>query len=369
MNARRPIVAFVVNGGPESAMAERAAAFAARLTDHYECRTILRTGGKLGATGRMVRALAAARPDVCYVLDVAFGGVTAAGIYRHATGIPFVVDTGDAIVELGRALGRGPASIAATRALEAYALRAAAAVVVRGSFHRDLLDRRGIHAEFIPDGVDVDRFAPPLGATSRPPDAPLVIGVVGSITWVPAGNTCYGWDLIELIRLLRERLPARGVVIGEGSGVEVLKRRCIEYGIDGLVDFTGRVPYAELPARLHGLDICLSTQTNDMVGNVRTTGKLPLYLAAGRFVLASKVGEAARVLPPEMLVDFDGAADAAYPAKLAARVIELAPRREHWHSAEVSVALARSHFDYGVLAGRVGKVLEDCLVRRRRLAG
>ena len=31
---------------------------------------------------------------------------------------------------------------------------------------------------------------------------------------------------------------------------------------------------------------------------------MPLYLAAGRFVLASRVGEAARVLPPEMLVEF-----------------------------------------------------------------
>jgi hypothetical protein len=51
------------------------------------------------------------------------------------------------------------------------------------------------------------------------------------------------------------------------------------------------------------MDICLSTQTNDVVGWVRTTGKLPLYLAAGRYVLASRVGEAARVLPEEMLVD------------------------------------------------------------------
>jgi glycosyltransferase involved in cell wall biosynthesis len=82
-----------------------------------------------------------------------------------------------------------------------------------------------------------------------------------------------------------------------------LKARCQELGIEGLVEFAGRVPYAELPGWLHRMDICLSMQTNDVVGWVRTTGKLPLYLAAGRFVLASRVGEAARVLPEEMLVD------------------------------------------------------------------
>src|SRR5689334_7150550 len=104
---------------------------------------IYRAGGRLGAVPSMDRAIAAARPDLCYVLDLASSGVMAAGLYKHGTGRPFILDTGDAVVELGRVLGRGPAGMAATHALESYALSAASTVVVRGSYHRELLAGRG----------------------------------------------------------------------------------------------------------------------------------------------------------------------------------------------------------------------------------
>jgi glycosyltransferase involved in cell wall biosynthesis len=365
---RRPRVAFVVNGGRESAMAERARSFAVRLTARFDSRLVFRDGGRLRAIGRMVRAIAAARPDLCYVLDLAASGVVAAGLYRHMTGSPLVVDTGDAVVELGKALGRGTVATAATRMLETYALRAAAALVVRGSFHRDLLAERGVRAAFVPDGVDLAQFAAtdsPLSSADR--SRPLVLGVVGSAVWVPARQTCYGWELVEVVRLLRGRLarPVRGVLIGSGSGVDVLRRRCAEYQLGDLVEFAGHVPYAELPARLQQFDICLSTQTNDVIGNVRTTGKLPLYLAAGRFVLASKVGEAARVLPADMLVDFAGTADPGYPARLADRIEDLVERGTDFGHRPECVALARTHFEYDRLAARVASVIEDVLAGSR----
>ena len=87
--------------------------------------------------------------------------------------------------------------------------------------------------------------------------------------------------------------------------------------------FTGRVNYDELPRYLNLMDVCISTQSNDPVGQVRTSGKLPLYLACGRFVLATDVGEAARVLPREMLVTYNGANDPDYPARLVERLREL----------------------------------------------
>jgi glycosyltransferase involved in cell wall biosynthesis len=328
VSARRPIVAFVVTGGLASAMAERARSFTSRLADDFDPRLVCAGGRRASAAGRMLRDLFAVRPDVCYVLDIAAAGVGAAGAYRTATGTPMVIDTGDAVVELGRVLGRGRLGMLATRGLEAFAMRAAARVVVRGSHHQELLAHRGVRAEFIPDGVAVDQFAPATDDAPQPPDPdrPLTIGLVGSCVWTPVRRTCYGWELVELVRLLRDRLPnrpVRGVVIGDGSGIEVLRRRCEEYGIADRVEFAGRVPYTELAGWLRRFDVCLSTQTNDVIGNVRTTGKLPLYLAAGRFVLASRVGEAARVLPPEMLVEFHGESDPDYPARLADRLIEL----------------------------------------------
>jgi glycosyltransferase involved in cell wall biosynthesis len=362
---KRPRVAFVVNGGPGSAVALRAEAFANRLAG-FDCGIVYRIGGKLTAVERMSRGLAAARPDICYVLDCGASGVAAAGLHRLRAGTPFVLDTGDAVVELGRALGRSRAGIAATRALERFALRSAAAIVVRGSFHQDLLAAGGVRATFIPDGVAVDQFAP-NGRVNRT-QRPLTIGLVGSSVWAPANQTCYGWELVELVRLLRDQFAIRGVIIGDGSGIEVLRRRCLEYGIADVVEFAGRLPFTELPSRLREFDICLSTQTDDLIGNVRTTGKLPLYLAAGRFVLASSVGEAARVLPPDMLVKFHGSHDPGYPARLATRIeVLIAAKTDFSHRPEC-VALAREHFEYNRLAPRVESVLDGVLTRSGRRA-
>ena len=49
-------------------------------------------------------------------------------------------------------------------------------------------------------------------------------------------------------------------------------------------------------------------------------------MAAGRFVLASRVGAAASLLPPSMLVDYHGAWDEAYFGRLAERVTALPDR-------------------------------------------
>ncbi len=364
----RTRVAFLVNGSPDSAMGERANSFAERLAQEFQILVCHRSGRKLVSSWALREEIAKFRPDLCYVIDMAFSGVIAAGIGKWRTHTPFIVDTGDSIVELGQALGRRGPAMWATRWLESYALRAAEHIVVRGTRHVELLRVRDVEATFIPDGVDVDQFAPRDFPTADDSPSPLTIGLVGTCVWSPARATCYGDELIELIRLLRDTTthPVRGVLIGDGSGLEILKRRCRQFGLERSIEFVGRVPFAELPQRLRQFDICLSTQSNDVVGHVRTTGKLPLYLAAGKFVLASRVGEAARILPSEMLVEYAGSLDPDYPAKLAERVtalltnrVDLSPRREY-------VELARTHFDYDLLAERLADVFCRVLSTSRR---
>ena len=365
----------MVNGGPNSAMAERATAFAKRLENQFDIHLLFRSGRTAGSIGRMLLQLAKLQPACCYVFDLAAAGVIAAGIYKHTTGTPFVLDTGDDIVALGRVLGRGPIGMMATRGLEAYALRAASLVVVRGSVHQELLRKRGVIAVFVPDGVRVDQFAPSrlaeggqtgkgYSSTGSIADRELVIGLVGSSVWVPSRQSCYGWELVELVRILKERLPSyhiRGVLIGDGSGVEILRKRCVECGIADQIEFAGRVTYEELPGWMQRFDICLSTQTDDSIGQVRTTGKLPIYLAAGRFVLASRVGEAARVLPPEMLVEFRDSIDPNYPARLADRVAELLVSGTDFTYRSDCVAIARVHFEYDRLVPRIAGVMRHVI--------
>ena len=137
----------------------------------------------------------------------------------------------------------------------------------------------------------------------------------------------------------------------------ILKARAAELGISDRMIFTGRVPYDALPGYINALDICLSTQTNDAVGRVRTTGKLPLYLACGRYVLASDVGEASLVLPVEMRVPFHGSIDAQYPEKLADRVREIVADETYRSCAEQMVAVARERFEKSVLVDRLSGIV------------
>ena len=268
-------VAFIVNGGRESAMGHRARSLASRLKGRYRVRIAYREGGRVSALVRFFNFLRRARPSVAYVFDMAYSGVLAAWAYRAVAGAPFVVETGDAIYELMRSTGnRGRVGLWLTHRFEQFSLHAADRVVVRGHFHRQLLAASGVEAEVIQDGVDVREFAPRdvNGLRGRYSlEGVLTIGLVGSCVWSEKLGMCYGWELIETIRLLRDA-PVKGVIIGDGTGLKYLRARCREYGIEDRVLFLGRVRYEELPRYLSVIDVCLSTQTNDVAGRVRTTG-------------------------------------------------------------------------------------------------
>src|SRR5439155_1280685 len=234
------------------------------------------------------------RPSVIYVFDISYTAVLSAALYKLIFRNRLVIETGDAITELVRSTGsRGRLGLWLTQLLESIAFRFADRVVVRGSFHKEWLSKRGIDADVIQDGGDTNRFAPQDAGDLRKHyglDGVLTVGMIGSSVWSEKLGMCYGWDLIEMLRLLKDR-PVKGVMIGRGSGIARLKSLCRDYGIEDKILFLGHVLYGELPRYLNLIDICLSTQTNNLVGQVRTTGKLPFYLAAGRSILASNVGE------------------------------------------------------------------------------
>ena len=360
----RPSIVFLVNGPAGSAMGIRASSFAGCLADDFDIHLFYRSERKVQSIFDFLRQLTRVRPRLCYVFDIAFSGVLAAGFYRTISGCRMVVDTGDAIYELSRLSGsRGWLGLLATKLLEGYALRRSDRVVVRSHPHQELLASRGITADVIPDGVDTKQFFPSEEKEfrrTRNLDNSTVIGLLGSIIWNARYQTCYGWELLEALDKLRD-WPVKGLIVGDGSGLAELKKRTAALRLDDRVVFAGRVPYEDLPHWINAMDICLSTQTNDIAGQVRTTGKLPLYLACGRFVLSTDVGEAARVLPAEMLVPYTGSRDPAYPNRLAERVETLLKEPERLRGRPDAVGLAQTYFDYSLLAGNLRSILRKLL--------
>lgn len=361
---RKAKVVFLINGGAASAMGIRAQSFEERLQDSFSIRLAYRSNNKIQSIFDFLSILLRVRPQICYVFDMAFSGVIAAGLYGMFSRCHTIVDTGDAIYELSRSSGtRGTFGLLLTKLLETVGFAISDHVVVRSHPHQALLTKSGIAATAVPDGVDLRQFHPSDCSSLRHEyglEGSIVVGLLGSLIWNTRWGMCYGLELIEAIARLRD-LPVKGVIIGDGSGLAELKNRCAAAGVEDRILFLGRVSYDQLPAYINLMDIALSTQTNDIAGQVRTTGKLPLYLACDRFVLASQVGEAARVLPPEMLVPYHGTKDDQYASRIADRIRHLIESPELIRQPGARVAIARQHFDYDMLADRVREVINGQL--------
>lgn len=345
-------------------MGHRARSLAEHLRERYDIGLAYRKGNKIAALFSFLNFLRRMKPQVTYVFDMSYSGVLGGWIYRLLAGNQLIVETGDVIYELMRSTGnRGLLGLWLTGLLEKFSLSAADRIVVRGRFHQQWLSQLGYEADVIQDGVDTAQFAPlevdDLRRKHRLDEA-LTVGLVGSSVWSEKQRLCYGWELIEMLRLLKHD-PVKGVIIGDGSGIPRLKARCREYGIEEKVLFFGYVPYEQLPRYLNLIDVCLSTQTNDLVGQVRTSGKLPLYLAAGRYVLASKVGEAALVLNQEMLVKYDGVKDEQYPQKLVEQVRAILHDPQRLLRAAGNVEVAKELFEYSRLSQRLISVIESVI--------
>jgi GT2 family glycosyltransferase len=305
---------------------------------------------------RATRAVLGSRAPVLYLVDVG-KATTVAAVLGRLRRRRVVVDTGDASYALARSLGdRGPCGQALVGIGEQLALRCADEVVVRGRLHADRVPG---HATHIPD------LPPPGAGPVRSPElarelgleGAFVVGLVGSLIFSPRHRISYGWDLIEALPATDPAVVA--LIVGDGSGLEPLRARAAALGVGERCRFVGRVAVDRVGAHIGLMDAAISTQTNDAVGRVRTTAKLPLYLACGCPVLATNVGEAAALLGRHgWTLAYDGVVDRSYPPRLAAAIEawrldpDGAPGRRR-----TALEIAAREFDRETMRARLAAVL------------
>ncbi len=296
------------------------------------------------------------RARTLYLVDVGMSTTMAATLGR-LTRKRVVLDTGDATFALARSLGdRSRVGLASVAIGEQLALRSADHVVVRGRAHAVRIPGPTTH---IPDLAPAD--ARPVSASALRAaldiEGAFVVGVVGSLIFSPRRRISYGWDLIEALALTSPQVVA--LVVGDGSGLGSLQARARALGVSDRCRFVGRVPVESVNEYVSAMEAAISTQTNDLVGRVRTTAKLPLYLACGCPVIATHVGEAAALLGPlGWTLPYHGVVDLSYPARLA-EMIEawrldsdgIASRRQ------MAVRLAEEAFDPETMRARLADIL------------
>lgn len=307
-------------------------------------------------------AAAIRRWQTVYVIDPGAAGFPAAALAK-SLGRTTVVEVGDPQRELYATQGRPVWMQLVGGVLDTAVARHADGVVVRGEGLAATLDVR-VPWVTIPDGVDLEVFAPTdagraIRGTLNIPEDALVVGVVGSIHWSAERSFAYGLDVIEAVAQLAST-RVHVLIVGDGDGLPHLRQRASDRCLE-CVHFTGRVRHADVPAHILAMDVCVSTQSRDVIGHARTTAKLPEYLACDRFVLSTAVGTAASILPADMLLDSDMARWDDHVGQLRARLQGLVSRRHELRSGAGTRAVAIEHFSYPGLGRRLG----DFLAARR----
>jgi glycosyltransferase involved in cell wall biosynthesis len=149
-----------------------------------------------------------------------------------------------------------------------------------------VLDQFGstVPASVIRPGIDLDRFAPPAVIDHHAFDA---IGMIYRLE-----NDKLDKDAIELFLAIAERRPkTRIVIIGDGSLFAHFRSRVVQEGRLSQFEFSGYVPYEELPAQLARFRTFVAPVRQESFGQV-----IPFAMCAGLAVAGYKIGAVPEIL-------------------------------------------------------------------------
>ncbi len=147
--------------------------------------------------------------------------------------------------------------------------------------------------QYFPNSISVEAPAEPVT-----PPAELSEVLRNHFCVVFAGNIGAAQAMptvVEVARLLRDEEKVRVVLVGSGSMLDWVKQQKTALGLDNLY-LAGRFPPAMMPAIFEDAGALLVTLTDNDAFAQTVPSKMQAYLAAGRPIVASVRGEAARIL-------------------------------------------------------------------------
>lgn len=250
-------------------------------------------GSALWHTARLARAVGPV--DVvhaCNPPDLLF--LPALWLKRH--GARFVFDQHDLVPELYLSrFDRGKDLLyRGVCALERMTYRAADVVLATNESYKEVAVRRGGRR---PDEVFVVRSAPQIDRFPQVPAEPELkrgkrhllcyLGVMG-----PQDGVDYALRALAKLRDDLGRTDWHAVFVGSGDAFDAMVRLAGQLGLGDQVQFTGRIPDADLVRYLSTADVCLSPDPYNPLNDVSTMNKVLEYMAMGRPIVSFDLREA-----------------------------------------------------------------------------
>lgn len=362
-----PRVLFLSNYPPGYVISARARHFADALSGQAETRIEYRLPTRRSTIRHIVAAVRDYRPHLIYTLD-GLSGETVAFCARLVAGIPYIIDRANTLEDHLRESARPYAYWRSAAVLESLILGNAKAVVCRGinqtlAFRARYYNRRIVH---LSEGTDLRRWVPKDGSTLRRRYAledSLVIGTIGTAQWSEVYGHYFGRETVEVLRLMPDT-PVDGVILpsltSDPAALERLQELAEQYGVSHRLRIIRNVPRESVPDYLAVFDVCISTQLRSLSGEMRTTAKLPDYLACGKFVLSTTIGDARFYLPQEMLIEHTDD----YYQQLARRIAAICENRSILKMGVQGVETARRYFDYEAIALQASALIMEVLGMR-----
>ena len=212
--------------------------------------------------------------------------------------------------------------------LERLTYRAADVVIATNESYREVALRRGGKR---PQDVFVVRSAPAVDRFRPVPPEPALrrgrahllcyLGVMG-----PQDGVDYALRALARLRDEQGRTDWHAVFVGAGDTFDAMVALSRELGLADRVEFTGRIPDADLVRYLSAADVCLAPDPLNPLNDVSTMNKIMEYMAMGRPVVSFDLREA-RVSAGEAAV-YAPANDESAFAKLVAGLLDDPAQRE-----------------------------------------
>ncbi|MER6098589.1 glycosyltransferase family 4 protein [Streptomyces sp. NPDC001728] len=217
-------------------------------------------------------------------------------LWMKRRGARFVFDQHDLVPELYLSrFDRGEDLLyRAVCALERRTYRAADVVIATNESYRDVAVRRGRKRPedvfVVRSAPDTERFhpvPPEPGLKRGKPHLLCYLGVMG-----PQDGVDYALRALAKLRDEVGRTDWHAVFVGAGDTFDAMVELSRELGLSGQVEFTGRVPDADLVRYLSSADVCLSPDPCNPLNDVSTMNKVLEYMVMGRPMVSFDLREA-----------------------------------------------------------------------------
>ena len=141
----------------------------------------------------------------------------------------------------------------------------------------------------VPNGINPDRF--PVNVAAMIPDDAFTIGFVGSL------KPWHGVDLLAQAfeEFHRQERKSRLIIVGDGPERAKLESYISACGVAGDVVFTGAIAPTAVPGLLASMDVVVAPYPK-LEHFYFSPLKIYEYMAAGRPVVASRIGQIAEIL-------------------------------------------------------------------------